>query len=701
MHPIRTVLCRFVFLAIASAALVAQEEKRTNAIRIDGRIAGYHVETETRTKEAGRELVRLELRSLVKIEVLGSSFDQHIEQTWLLEPDTRAAVRVQSRLTAGEHEVVAAGELGDDGFAVRGGATLDPARVVIAPDLRWLLQRGPKQAGEKVELDWWWPELGSVVQAKVGLAAEPERDFEVLGAWVPVRVYTIAVPAAATELVAFLDRRTGEAVRTEIPLQKLVVERAPAAVVERVERIDLTNGILVRTNLDIEDATVLTAMKLRAVVETGPGVTAESLNVPGQRFTGTVENGRVEGVFEIRPVRHDGAGATPFPVPAGAFAAPELQPFLQPENEIESDDPAIAAKARELAEGAATCFEVVDRLGRWAHDEVPYAIPGGITAKGTFEQRQGDCGGHSRLLAAMLRSLGIPARTPMGGMYVPLHGGSFAQHMWTEVWLGERIGWLPVDCTAAQTTFVDASHIRLATGLTRFAPQSVEVLDHEPKVAAVAKAERRTGAYPFADGETVTWVYRVGGRRIGTESMTYRIADGAHVFTGELDIGDGKLRETTRTEVGDDGRLRAFSAERRRGDESSDLAIAIDGGKATFVRTTDDEKATNAVDVDPSIFVLHDNCMAHFAIPLSRVAPLAEGERRSIRMLHGGQRSAFTVTMRGKGTERIPIGGAEVEASVVEASLVGATFVLHVDERGRMLRFHQPQGDVTIEPAPK
>lgn len=92
-------------------------------------------------------------------------------------------------------------------------------------------------------------------------------------------------------------------------------------------------------------------------------------------------------------------------------------------------------------------------------------------------------------------------------MYCPLYGGSFGQHMWTEVYLGEAIGWQPVDCTAGETAFLDAGHIRLSDGETFFRPESIEVLDYAPKARAVADPKRRTDAYPYAPGETITYVY--------------------------------------------------------------------------------------------------------------------------------------------------------------------------------------------------
>jgi transglutaminase-like putative cysteine protease len=429
-------------------------------------------------------------------------------------------------------------------------------------------------------------------------------------------------------------------------------------------------------------------------------VTAERLNVPGQTFEGTVTDGRIQGVFTIRPPRVEAAATPPFPVPEGAFAAPGLQRFLGPEADIESDDAGIAAKARELAAGASTCLEVVERLARWAHDEIPYEIPGGGSAKRTFETRRGECGGHSRVLAAMLRSLGIPARTPMGGMYVPLYGGSFAQHMWTEVWLGAPIGWHPVDCTAGQWTYIDAGHIRLSDAVTSFRPKVIEVLDHEPKAPAgePAPVGRRSDVYPFTVGQTLTYDWSIGGQRLGDERITYRGAvDGAHVFESDLSLQGDTLTETTRTRVGDDGRILQFHAERTSGPVQETFDVSVADGVAQFTKKSMDGERSDSLRVDPSVFALHNNCTVHFALATTRLGPLVEGAEHKVRFVHTEQRSVFPMTLRPKGCAEIDIGGAKVEARVVEASLGGMAFTLHVDDQGRLLRFQQAQGEVRIE----
>ncbi|MBL8730410.1 MAG: transglutaminase domain-containing protein [Planctomycetes bacterium] len=700
-QPVVRLSAAILVSTLALAQPRTQDVVRTFAVRIDGRVVGSLTETEARVNEEGREVLRFTSSSVVKIELLGAQMDQRIEQTWLLDPDDRRVLRFSSTMTVGQQKTALGGKLVDGAMQLDNGrAPVDPQRVVVAPDYRWLLARGPQQVGDKLILDWLVPELGGVQQAAIARAAD--REVDVLGTRTPVRAYVVDLVALHLEATVLVTRDGGELVHYAAPATKLVMDRAPAGDIARIGRVDLTDRILVGTNLDLDDASTLTFVRLRAKLDTGKDVTVASLNVPGQTFTGTAVDGHVDGVFEIRAQRHDGAGSPPFPVPAGTFAAAALQPYLAPESDvIQSDDAAIVEQARELARGATTCFQVVERLARWTHEEIAYVIPGGGSAKGTFESRQGECGGHSRLLAAMLRSLGIPARTPMGAMYVPLHGGSFGQHMWTEVWLGDAIGWLPVDCTAGQPTWIDATHIRLASGVTMFRPQSIEVLDHEPKASVVdasASVVRRTDAYPFLSGAPLVYTWWQNGQQLGDERVVYT-SDGAglHAFDGSLRLADGQFTETTRTEVGADGRLLSFHADRTAGPQQSTFDVAIADGKAVCARKSMDGDRSDTVTVDAAVFALHNNCTSHFLLALSRYWPLAEGAEVKARMFHTEQRSTLPLTLRGGGSEAITIGGTEVQARIVQVELAGLAITLHVDAQGRLLRYSQKQGGIRIE----
>ena len=67
-----------------------------------------------------------------------------------------------------------------------------------------------------------------------------------------------------------------------------------------------------------------------------------------------------------------------------------------------------------------------------------------LPASEVVKSKQGDCTEFSVLLAALIRSEGIPSRVAVGFVYVP-NPASFVPHMWTEAWIDGA--WIPFDAT--------------------------------------------------------------------------------------------------------------------------------------------------------------------------------------------------------------------------------------------------------------
>ena len=66
------------------------------------------------------------------------------------------------------------------------------------------------------------------------------------------------------------------------------------------------------------------------------------------------------------------------------------------------------------------------------------------SASDVVKSREGDCTEYAVLLAALMRSEGVPARVAVGFAYVP-NPASFVPHMWTEAWINGQ--WIPFDAT--------------------------------------------------------------------------------------------------------------------------------------------------------------------------------------------------------------------------------------------------------------
>jgi transglutaminase-like putative cysteine protease len=140
----------------------------------------------------------------------------------------------------------------------------------------------------------------------------------------------------------------------------------------------------------------------------------------------------------------------------------DLREALEPEPLIQSDDPRIRDMARGMtvarAQWRQNPKEVAGQLTRsvfgMLEKSITFSVPNAVQV---LETRRGDCNEHTVLYVALARSLGLPARTAVGLVYV---NGAFFYHAWPEVWLDE---WVAVDPTFGQIP-ADASHIRFVIG---------------------------------------------------------------------------------------------------------------------------------------------------------------------------------------------------------------------------------------------
>jgi hypothetical protein len=141
------------------------------------------------------------------------------------------------------------------------------------------------------------------------------------------------------------------------------------------------------------------------------------------------------------------------------YAFMDLREALEPEPLIQSDDPRIVRRAREItarrAQWSQDPKEVARQLTTGVHSmldkSITFSVPNAVQV---LETLQGDCNEHTVLYVAFARALGLPARTAVGV------NGAFFYHAWPEVWLGE---WVAVDPTFGQYP-ADASHIRFVIG---------------------------------------------------------------------------------------------------------------------------------------------------------------------------------------------------------------------------------------------
>ena len=162
-----------------------------------------------------------------------------------------------------------------------------------------------------------------------------------------------------------------------------------------------------------------------------------------------------QGILEIASERVPRKGF--YSLPYVSSSVP-MQKYLEPEINIETEDPAIRKQAREIVRREHDPVRAARRLLAWVYmklDKRPVmTVP---SAREVLKTRVGDCNEHAVLLTAFLRASGIPARLCAGLVYAR---GKFYYHAWTEAYVGR---WISMDATLDQMP-VDATHITLARG---------------------------------------------------------------------------------------------------------------------------------------------------------------------------------------------------------------------------------------------
>ncbi|MEN0005648.1 MAG: 7TM domain-containing protein [Bacteroidota bacterium] len=137
-----------------------------------------------------------------------------------------------------------------------------------------------------------------------------------------------------------------------------------------------------------------------------------------------------------------------------------LEKYLAPEEHIQSDHPLILDIATQLTAGEKNLTARVRNLYNFVLG-VPSIhtsdLTGALTA---LRKNSASCNGKSRLLVALCRASGIPARV-VGGVILETTQKK-TSHLWMEMWIVDR--WIPFDALNDHFAFLPAHYMQLYTG---------------------------------------------------------------------------------------------------------------------------------------------------------------------------------------------------------------------------------------------
>lgn len=503
-------------VSLLAPALEAGEPfvELTYAVEINGTVCGYADLAGVMIDEGRVPYMEFDQKIFVMSTILGATVNTNMEMTFHVDPETKELMWFKSSIDQADFKLEA--EVTVDGDTARCWSSLT-GKTCAVPFTDDVIREGPLHAyhikrdfidGDATEKTYNIFSLQEFKVEETTVTRVGAETVELNGQQYETIIVEVFNHPSGLRLKSWVEVEEGTTVKLEVG-NKRIIYLADPSIKKTIELVNLDEQIVTKTNVAISDVQGISYMKIKARIKpTGLVVAAEDLSVPGQSFTGTVAENLIEGTFEIEHPRYDGAGAPPFPPDFGGDEA--IAPYVDAATLIESDDPVLAARAREITEGSADSWEAACRLSEWVAKNIGYAIPGGGNPRNVYDLRAGECGGHSFLLASFCRAVDIPARVVWGCMYMSSFGGAFGQHAWNEIYMGDA-GWITVDATAMEIDYVDSGHIRVGeyqSLSTAVNTEKMEILDHrvasnvsiEDAAAAFEKYNPYVGEYKHEHG---------------------------------------------------------------------------------------------------------------------------------------------------------------------------------------------------------
>lgn len=481
-------LVKLIFLSILLYTVSCSQETNDNkiyyAIEINGVLCGYTETAESNSIIEGTEYLDQDMHMFVMLSLFGSEFNTEMKINSRLDPVTKKCYMMDGEINQGTVNRKFDVKVENDIARINSSFMGKNKTIELTPEILF----GSDEVFSRVKKEFVENNVEEIsLDILEAIDSEVQTStFRKIGA----EKIELAGKPYETIIIEQTNKKTGVNIKywlspdldyfAMFTVLNRKIYLADHTVVDKIKVANMDASILTKTNKSISDIQALSYMKLKVEIQpTGINLKPEDLSVPGQKFEGTVEKNVIKGILEIQYKRYSGENAPSFP--ADYTNDKSLRKYLEPSLGVESDDPVLINKAKEITKDAKDNWEAARMLSKWVAEEIHYAIPGGGTARGTFDIRAGECGGHSMLLTAFCRAAGIPARVVYGGMYVPNMGGAFGQHGWNEIYMGEA-GWIPVDATAFETDYVDAGHIRISEHLvsaSTFNAKSIEILDYK------------------------------------------------------------------------------------------------------------------------------------------------------------------------------------------------------------------------------
>jgi hypothetical protein len=457
------------FLSLSWAAVAAEPVERWYLLSLAGQPVGSVQESISAAAGAGGAIIT-ETRLQLVLNRLGKRVEMASTSTSRESGDGRLAAAGLDLKMSDQTTSVAA-EIADGAVRIRSQAggqsferTVPVTGELLGPDaIRKLTLARLLKAGDTVQVQTFSPELGAVTTVvRTAIGNETLRSG---GRQVPALKLEETYSGLPSKRTLWLDSE-GRTLASEDPWPFGVMRAVltDAATARRAAETggelpaEAYSGTIARTQVRLPDSRRLEWLKLR-IDHRDPSLGWPELDRPGQKVVEKTETSLVLEVTRPQPP----AGEHAFPVVPTEATREYLEQYLEPNAYVQSNEPALRAKALEIVGSEKDLLTAALKLKRWVAETMNFDL--GIAMAPSveiFKNHRGTCVGYATLLTAMTRAVGIPSRLVTGYAYAD---GMFGGHAWTEVLVGDT--WVPIDAALVGPGVADAARIALVASSLR------------------------------------------------------------------------------------------------------------------------------------------------------------------------------------------------------------------------------------------
>jgi hypothetical protein len=397
----------------------------------------------------------------LRMTILGTNQDVRVNSNYILDGYKLQAFDFS--MNAGSVDLRAEGkregkELKIEMFSVSGKTDISfplAGEPLVPPILfKWLSRQKPK-VGKSYEVTLFDPTpiLTGAENLKATLSIEGEEQIRVpIGDFKTYRVKMVFMGSQSTTWIT----EEGKIIKEVSPPGLIAVREAKENILgEDLKSLDIIERTAISSNVSLDNAR---ALKLLRVKIDGIDTKGFDLQDNNRQFF-------EDGMVEVR--QNDLSRVNSYAIP---YSGEEYKSYTKSSSLIQSDDPKVAEKSREILKGEKNSLQAAKEINSWVYknlEKIPtVSLPNALDV---LKTRKGDCNEHATLFAALSRAAGIPTKIVLGVVHLD---GKFYYHAWNEVFVGS---WVALDPTFGQFP-ADASHIKFVEGDLSRSPEIIRLV---------------------------------------------------------------------------------------------------------------------------------------------------------------------------------------------------------------------------------